>query len=154
MAWTWTTRHSQFHSRSHSSAHSNLKVHLIAHLDISHLKLLQKFFYPSLLFCGFCPYEGQNDNGKENLSTSDRWYFCSIREQNFDWYIFAILMAGKLFETSLRKLNGFTQEPFAKTLCPNSTDQGGTRVHTKPKLIAHRSSKCNTQVPNKYFWRA
>ena len=63
-------------------------------------------------------------------------------------------MAGKLFETSLRKLNGFTQEPFAKTLCPNSTDQGGTRVHTKPKLIAHRSSKCNTQVPNKYFWRA
>ena len=51
-------------------------------------------------------------------------------------------MAGKLFETSLPKLNGFTQEPFAKTLCPNSTDQGGTRVHTKPKLIAHRSSKC------------
>ena len=41
-------------------------------------------------------------------------------------------MAGKLFETSLRKLNGFTQEPFAKTLCPNSTDQGGTRVHTNP----------------------
>ena len=61
-------------------------------------------------------------------------------------------MAGKLFETSLRKLNGFTQEPFAKTLCPNSTDQGGTRVHTKSKLIAHRSSKCKNSGSELIFW--